>query len=263
MADKHLSQVFARGALVTIEFIDYETGDTDSVEVWVSKLTAAEQSKATDAARTASVRRKHELREDLQEAFDDELDIPTQELIDALMVFERQNIQREAYEEVLHNPDVGSNWSEDGFDLLGLNEALIARHKEIEAENEGVDPKEQVQLNDDKEYKRLLNSQNKFFDEVDEVKQKKIDSKAHEFTVFSDAELREKLRDKMIDMEVQVTWYEQFRQHVVYHSIKYPDNRKRNYFQSVHDVEALPELIFDQLWDAYDEIGLSSVDVKK
>ena len=265
----HLSEVFVTGAPVEIKIMDGE--DLVIEEVWISKLNSASSERAITNARTAQTRRKRLLETDYKDALDAQVDMPKDELVDANLAFERSDIQRQAYERVLHDDKAGSDWSEEGFDLVAVANAIAQRAEEVAklneeireaAKEEEVEP-ELLVLDDDEEYARLVALQTQFFDEVNAEGEKIRKRERAKLNALNKSELAEKLRSRLMELELKSVWYEEYRKHAIFYAARYRDDKKKQYFTDVDQVDQLPDYVFDQLWAAFDEIALSPDQVKK
>lgn len=252
---KHLKDLLTVGHMAEVLYVGQDEVE-DKVEVWVSKPTSPQQQQASHEARIASSRRRVALKSegDYAGLLEDEVPFEEDALIDLLMLEKSVDLRRQAYEEILHSDEHGSDWESEGFDLLAISEALSEIVKGVE--NESV-------LEDNEEYQKLNDVQKRFFVEVDARAEELIEIERRKMRAFTVDEMRSQVIDEYIDREVRMVWYETYRNHILFYAIRYPDRKKKLYFDSVSDLLELPDYVFAQLWDQFNNISLGSDDLKK
>lgn len=259
---KHLTELFTFGKEVKVEAVD-ASGNTVEFEVYMAKPTSSQHQNALWQARSAQAKRITVLQS--TEGFDDLIDaeIPTDEseLDELCLALVREELHKQAYNDVLYSDEVGSDWSGEGFDLLALASALADRSREIVAHNE-ANPDDPINVEEDETLVALNAKNDLFWGEVDERFNELADMERRKNLAFGVTEKRERLRKAYLDLETQAAWIDAFRSHLLQAAVRFPDNKKKHYFSSAQEVADLPDYVTTQLWDAYTELAVMNDDLK-
>ena len=253
---QHLMDMFRRGKPTVLEFLD-DKGEPTEKELWLSKPTAAQQELALKVSKAKQIRRQVELANHEDPEYlavwqtIDPLD--RKETVEALSSFQDSELRTQAFNDVLHAEEHGSDWSDDDKSYLALLEAITMRLQELQTSNDD-ETSETIQPEDDEELARLSARQELFQTEVDaryEVLRKEF---LVQFKGKKVNELKEELTEKRIEQEVGMVWYQEYRTQMLYYSVRYPDNHDKLYFEGHYDVLELPLPIQLQLLRDMDDL---------
>lgn len=262
----HLSDLFKSGQLVKVQVADPEDPERDiDLELWFQRPTAVQQQEALTKARAKQAR----LQEKVSDRDSDEFlsikqsvsELNTiDDLVEALYAFEEGELRQEAYNEVLYNKDVGSDWGEEGEIYLDLLGGIRDRFEEIVGE--GVDDESMKAVDEDEEIKNLQAVQEKFESEVEAQLEQKATVKRAALANGTAEDLREALIKKLIGVEGGMAWMQEYRIRMLYYTVRYPDNHKKLYFKNPDDIWDLPDSVRDQLQNLWDETDQDLSDLK-
>lgn len=234
----------------TLELND-NTGD-DPIEVYLQKISPIEQRDAADygtKARASILSMKNApidekvLYEDQLgdmglESREDFIDFLASSRIDELRLSAEQRIAAE------------DEWAKDDY-LNSLQQAW----------NDSVRDT-WIASDDDAEANRIYEELKRYTDEVDkdlEVDKQDIYS---EFDIIESDELRTKVIDKIIEMEADFAWMNEFSFYQAFYATRVPDNHDERYFESIDEVKCLDTRILAEIIGAYREMTVEGVEGK-
>lgn len=266
-----LQDLFKTGELVSLEFPNPESPDDRlQVELWIRRPTAEQQQEAMAKAQAKKARKRRALKE---EGSDEHLALMEEveeletrdELIDQIVRFQEQSLRAQATNEVLYRDDVGSDWGTDGSVYIELIDAVQQRWDEIVRHNEELDPKDyelRIDPQTDEELGKLNAEQERFDAEVQEKFAELLEAEKAKYRGVKIDELREKLASELIDAQSGLEWYAEYRQRLLFYSLRDPDNTKKLYFNSLEEMLSMPDFIQQRLFAEYDRIDRGVDEVK-
>jgi hypothetical protein len=178
------------------------------------------------------------------------------ELIDAIVGYDEAKLRSQAYNEVLFG-DEGSDWGENGSRLLGSLDAVQTRMAEIERHNDTLDEGDEdliIQYGEDQELLDLQAEYASFDTETAERLDALMDRERAKFEGKKLAELRAALTKRIVDLEGDMAWYQEYRIRMLFHACRKMESRKEHYFNDMEDILELPSPVQSQLMMALDQI---------
>lgn len=278
MSQAHLTQMFSLGKPLTVyvERTNEETREpeTVAVELWMRKPTTPEYQQATAKAGALQARRRARYKDKesdeymaLQSSIDEVGD--TEEILGYMLDFKRVELQQQAYHEVLYAKEEGEDgkdvwlWGENGSEYLDLLAGIQARSDEIKKYNDMVEiEEEKIFYESDEEMIRLNAQVDKFAEQRQERLDKLTEIERAALSQKSDKELRAMLTKRMVDLDVNSAFTEEFKNWMVYFSVRYGDDHSKRYFKDPNDIAELPDYVKIQIYTAYDQIDIRSEDLK-
>lgn len=257
----HLRDLFIKGRELKIE-----TGDEENpiIEVWIRKPSSTQRDYALRKARTKKARRRAELLSpnsaEHQTMLLEIQEMDIEEVIEELVRGRSSELRRQATNEVLFNPEIGSDWGKDGEKYFSLLDARLEVQDQIlrEAEENQTTP----DFESNEEYKRLASLEEQFQAEVAERETVlRDDYRAQVASEGTPEELRKKLFNKYVDAESEMVWFAEFRTNMIYQAVRRIDDHSKLYFESVEELLDMPLEIQTQLFNAYDQIEMAG-DIK-
>lgn len=264
----HLSDLFKVGKLAPIVY-----PGMDDVEIWVTRPNSPQQDLVKKKSRSAKARRQLELAADAEEGIAIRLevnDMKKPDVVDSLLTRKVGEYRQQAFNEVLFSKDHGSDWGEEGDEYLSVISAIIERADEIESYNkelraatpEGEEAAGLIDVFEDEELTKLNAIQEKFSEETTARSAELIEQERIELSSLTLSELRETLIKERIELECDVEWMVTRRYGMLFYACRYPDDHSKLYFKEVADIQALPQLVQEQLFTAYEDTELGVEDVK-
>jgi hypothetical protein len=272
----HLTDLFTTGKIFTVVY-----PDKPEIEVWVTRPSTPQNTKAQRASRVERAPRFRELTDpdhDESMALDVSINEYTkEELVDALLDRGRRTSEQQAYNEVLYakekkdnegkgtgKTDFGSYWGPDGSQYMELLDALIKRMEEIndfntEARAGGAD---EIDVVSDEEMVRLNSIQAEFETQIKNRVTELDHEERNEIARHGIDKLRRDLRKLLVEAECDVIWYSEFKRQMIYYAVRYPDKHGVLYFKNPDQFEDLPEDVQQQIYSAYEEIDRGAEQTK-
>jgi hypothetical protein len=265
MADAHLETLFSDGSPLTINY-----PGKPEISLWITRPNVVQQKDILKKARAAKARRKQELLNkggDERLALDLEVeDLHKSDLVKRLVEQQAQSFMQQATNEVMFNPEVGSDWGEEAEDYLAIVDAIIVRLNEIQDHNKSVEESGQddqrILPTDDEELVRLSAEQERFNEEVQKRFNELTQVREREVGVRDTDELRKEYRQHRIEQECDMAWFEEYRQWQIYYACRYDDDHNKLYFSRADKILGLPPSIRTQIFNAYDGLEVGGEDVK-
>ena len=259
----HLSDLFSKGETVTVT-------DANGTEysIFVRRPGPNQQQAAVDAAnaRMASYTIQYEEKsgpryESIAAAVRSTDD--KEELVDQVVMYVESEVRQQAYNDVLHDPEVGSDWSsDDGSSYVDILAALTARLEEIKHYNSEVGPSDRIDVESDDIANGLMERQSAFEREVDERAAVLMEEERAKHRNKPVAQLQNELIKSGIEVEGKLYWYEEYQMKMLYYACRYPDDVSRLYFDDPYDVLELPQYIRERLYREYENLELGSEQLK-
>lgn len=259
----HLSDLFETGKEITLNFGE------DKIVLWLEKPATVQQDDAMNRAKAKRARIMNAYRDpssDLSLSIDAELlSHRRPKLLEQIAQLNEQDFRRQATQEVLHGPE-GSDWGENGEDYLDLLAAIEERITEIHDHNEALadeDTHLALGLATDEELSRLEAKADEFSEEVTARVAHLNVQEERRLESLNDSALREMLRERRVELEAELAWYQEYRQRMLYYTVRYPDKHERLYFSNLDQMLNLPAWLQQQLLNLYDQFDQGGEDTKK
>ena len=259
----HLKDLFKTGEMVALEFVDPgDPAEIVSVELWLRKPTAAQQQEAMAKAQAKKARKRRALKDEESDdrvALVEELDEmeTREEIIEYLVKYQEPTLRSKAMNDVLYDKDVGSDWGDDGAKYLEVVDAVSQRYQEILAFNDDLaeaDKDKRIVADEDEDVLRLSAEQERFETEVEDRLSTYLDEERAKYKGKKLSELRNLLLKERIDVQSGLEWYQEYRTQLLFYALRYPENKKRLYFDSVSDILELPDYVQAKLFAAFDNV---------
>lgn len=243
---RRLADLYVVGREVTIED---PQGD---VTVWVQKLNPIQQEQAfgraaAQRAKVLSIKKLSPTDEDRLpfETQADEVASDRDTMIDMLSAVEisqaEQSCEAEAAEE--------DEWANDGY-LQGLQQAW-----EDGAKDAYLDPGDPGY----KEARRVFDELKRFANQVDKAVEGHKKRIRKEFASVTDAELRKRIVDQLIEAEADLKWLTEYRRSQVWLSVREPQDHRKLYFENRSDVDDLAIEVLVRLINEYQSLEVDPV----
>lgn len=227
------------------------TGD-DPIEVYLQKISPIEQRDAADygtkarasilSMKNAPIEEKVLYEDQLGdmglEHREDFIDFLASSRIDELRLSAEQRIAAE------------DGWAKDDY-LNSLQQAW----------NDGVRDT-WVSTDDDLEANRIYDELKRYTDEVDKALEVDKQDVYSEFDLIETDELRTKVIDKIIEMEADFAWMNEFSFYQAFYATRDPENHDERYFESIDEVKCLDTRILAEIIGAYREMTVEGVEGK-
>jgi len=266
-----LQELFKSGELVSLEFPNPEDPDDPiAVEIWIRRPTPEQQQEAMAKAQAKKARKRRALKEDGSDDYaalmeDVETLESRDELIDQIIRFNEQAIRSRATNEVLYKEGVGSDWGKDAATYIEIIDAVQQRWQEIVQHNDDLAPEDQelrIDPEEDEELAKLSAEQEKFEAEVQEKFEELREEEKAKYHNTKISELREEFRNELINVQTGLEWYGEYRNRLLFYSLRDPENTKRFYFSNMEEMLSMPEFVQQRLFAEYDRIERGVDDVK-
>lgn len=272
----HLKDLFKTGQMATIKVYNHDHPDEPlEIQIWMRKPSSSQHEEALTKGRGAQARKRNEFRDKSSDAYvalQEEINsLETKEdVVDKLLAYEEQRLNQQAFNEVLY-PEVDDDeeeeprWGSNGAIYIDLLEGVRARYEEIVAHNAELSPDEphlRIKLEEDEELVRLNEEQKEFQKEVDEKKEILLERERAKLMAESATTLREKLRKKMVELEVGMAFFQEYKGRLLYFSCRMPEDKSTLYWSSPEDLWEQPQFIQSQILSAYDDLEMGSDDLK-
>lgn len=246
-AVKSIFDLFVRGKNVVL------TDGDNSFTVWIQKLSPVEQEKAlrrANGVKTAQLALLHSDREERYERSRADLANITDSrasMIDWLATLEAE-AKRVVFAEKAQEQEP---WDADK--VQGLYDAWRDElHDRWVKDDEKTDEEAQAVFAEITEFETL----------VDNMVQAEFADFQMEFNQDTDAELYEKIVDKLIDLDANQAWYLELRMCYVWLGTRDPENHRNHLFQKREDVDQLPAETLRALLEAYDDVTVGVTEGK-
>lgn len=265
MATSHLEKMFSTGKLFNIKI-----PDADDIELWIERPNVIQMRDVVKKSRASKARRKQELlnrKSDERLTIDLEIDdMNKKALVEFLSARVRQEKLQQATNDVMFDSSVGSDWGVEGEEYLAIVDAVIVRLEEIEDHNKSLSEADvkggRISAIEDEELGRLSAEQERFSGEVTKRHDELMERIMVEVALKSVSELSKEVKDVRIELECDMAWFEEYRVLQLYYACRYPDDHKKLYFSVPTALTELPAHIRGQVFEAFDEIDVSSADAK-
>lgn len=259
--EPHLSQLIKAGQETTVV-----SSDGTEYTIFIARPSALQQDEARKKANAKAARYMVEANDgdsdaamSLRVAFEG---LPRDELMEMRLRYEENDARQAAYNIVLWHED--SEWgNEDKY--ISLVAAIADRIGDIEKYNsqmlEAVSD-DHIDPSTDEVLQTLMAEQNRFNEEVDQVKEAELQVKRAKFDALSDKELLDDCIKQAEELERRMLWHQEFQIRMLYYSCRYSDDRKKFYFETPEDVLEIPQYIRSQLFEAYEDVERGTGDLK-
>ena len=261
----HLRDLFVTGMPVNIDLYDPTDPDnTQTINLWMRKPSAQHYEEALGKARGKQGRRRQLYRDPNSDEFlalnEQIAELDTKDrLVEELLAFQKADLQSRAYNEALYGDadEDEPRWGKEGADYLDVLAGLRDRHDEIEAHNASLAEEDvtlKIKVEEDEEVLRL----NAYLDEFTEMRNERLEKLEARARAVLEAKtmdtLRKELMKEMIDLEVKLVHYQEFKTLMVFFASRYPDDHHKFYFSNADEIWDLPDFVRIQLFDAYDKL---------
>lgn len=271
----HLRDLFQTGKLVTVDFtVDDELFEA---EIWMRKPLPAQQEEALNKSRGQQVRRKRLLKDPASDEYltlagDVESIDSRDELLDAILIYDKAKLNQIAFNEVLYDPNFAPTnntgelvYGAEGQAYLELLEAVGNRVDEImrfNEELEDADSELEISLIDDEELVALRAQEQEFNDAVKARFDELEAQKRAEYKGVKIGSLRTTLAKKIIEGDVNMHWYAEYQKWMLFHACRDPEDHKKSYFRSPEDLAALPGSLLMRLQAELDHLDQGQEAIK-
>lgn len=248
---RRLTDLYIKGRLLALAD---DNPDEDPIEVWISKISPLQKREAADHAnvkRVAVLALKDAPPSDpgrIQyfENLDSSM-LSTRELKVSFLIAPELNKVEMALE-----AEVGARerWATDDY-LLSLQRAW----------NEGMEEK-YLKDPDDEEAARVFNALSEYTEEVNSLLQKAREELEVKYKGSHESTLNEKCVDRLIEIDGEFSWYEEFRRWQLYFAVRRVDDHKELYFEDKAEVDELDSRVFDEIYKAFDDLNVSLIEGK-
>jgi len=234
----------------TLELND--DSDGDPIEVYLQKISPIEQRDAADfatKARAAVLSMKHAPDEE-KVLYEDQLgdmSLDTREdFIDFLASSRIDELRLSAEQRIAADDE----WAKDDY-LNSLQQAW----------NDGVRDT-WITTDDDAEANRIYEELKRYTDEVDKALDVDKQDIYSEFDLIETDELKSKVINKIIEMEADFAWMNEFSFYQAFYATRLPDNHDERYFESVDEVKCLDTRILAEIISVYRDMTVEGVEGK-
>lgn len=258
---------------LTMEVFNPEDPETPHViDIWMRKPSAQQYDEALGKARGKQGRRRQLYRDpdsDEYLAISEQInDLDKDQLVAEVMAFEQNDLRSQAYNEALYGDEDEDEprWGKEGADYLDVLAGLRQRYDEIEEYNSKLSDEDRATMElkpeEDDEIARLNRYIDEFGAQRDEILKTLTARKEAEYQRKATDQLRKELMKKMIDLEVNLIHYQEFKTWMVFFAARYPEDHHKRYFSNPDEIWDLPDHIRIQLFNAYDELETGAADLK-
>lgn len=258
---------------LTLDIINPEDIDNPyRIDLWMRKPSAIQYDEALGKARGKQGRRRALYRDpnsDEYLAVTEQINgLDKEDLVKELLAFELNDLRTQAYNEALYgdNEEDEPRWGKDGADYLDIIAGLRERYEEIDEYNSKLPEEDRATMSltpeEDEEIARLNKIVDEFGKQRDERLEKLTAKKEAELNAKPSDQLRKELIKKIIDLEVNLIHYQEFKTLMVYYAARYPDDHHKQYFASPDEIWDLPDHIRGELFNAYDQLEMGAVNLK-
>jgi hypothetical protein len=228
-----------------------ESGEPPIV-VYMQKISPIEQRDAADCgtkARAAILSIKNSPAED-KILYEDQLEDmgleAREDFIDFLASNRIEELRLSAEQRIASEDE----WSKDDY-LNSLQEAW----------NDGVRDT-WITSDDDAEANRIYEELKRYTDEVDKSLETDKQDVYAEYDLIETDELKSKVIDKIIEMEADFAWMNEFSFYQAFYATRDPENYEERYFESVDEVKCLDTRILAELISSYREMTVEGLEGK-
>lgn len=272
----HLKELFKTGEMLTIPVMDPSDHEkTIDVDIWIRKPTSSQHEEALTKGRSASARRRNLYRDkdsDLYVSLVEEVNEykTKDELVEKLLSYEDANLRQKAYHEVLFvetddDEEEEPRWGRDGRIYVDLLTAVRERYLEIQHYNSELTEDEEhlrIKLETDEELLRLNEEQDEFQREVEERFKKMRSHEAVKLHDKTEIKLREELRKRLMELDIGMTFYQEYKSRLLYFSCRHPEQKDRLYWDSPNDIWEQPQFVQQAIMSAVDAMELGPDEIK-
>ena len=259
----HLSDLFRVGEVITVA-----GSDGDEYRIFVRRPSPTQLEEAREHANGKMARYKRSARDpesDHSIALAEGLANQTrEELLESRSIFDAPELREQAFNEVLYDEDIGDDWDTDDRYLTILT-SVATRVSEIEKYNKEMkeaDTDDRIDEDEDQQLVGLMVDYDLFHEQLEERSDELMKTKIAERGDMTDEEIRDDIAKVTIDLESKMLWYEAYQVKMLYYACRYPDDKKKLYFNQPDEVLEIPQFIRAQLYDAYERLESGSDDVK-
>lgn len=233
--------------------VSFDDGTGDIVEVWLQKISPADERDCIKPARAAKARVlmvKH-LSEDSEDKMLytvqlEELDLTREQKVTLVLQKRLEELQLSKQEEIAEEDE----WSDEDY-LRGLQDAW----------NDGLRDK-WLEDNKDPEASKVYGELKRYADAIDKAYDADRDDLLLEFDHYSEEELNEKCINALIEIEANSQLVDEYRIRKIYHATRKMENHDEKYFKSPDSVRHLQEQVFSKLEEKYDDVSIGVMEGK-
>lgn len=241
--------------IVGKEMVFNDDSGEEPIEIWLSKISPIEQRDAADQATKA--RAKILSLKNSPEAESERLLYEDQ--LDDLGLFDRDDLvtflsaskieeARISNEQRIASEDP---WAEDDY-LNSLQSAW----------NDGLMDEWVIDPDANEEAARVYSELKRFTDEVEETMIDEVENIKAEFDQIDEEKLRADAVNKILESEADFAWMNEFSYYQVFYSVRYPEDHKLRYFESVDEVKCLDTRILSEIIKTYRDMTVEGVEGK-
>lgn len=249
---RRLTDLYVRG----IEHV-IDDGNGGPVAVWIQKLVPYEVKQAAEKANAVRARIVAlKFADDQQEARlsllsrmeSDGMISDRQEMIEFLEAEKLLEMHR-SHEAELAEED---EWAKNGY-FDGLYDSWVEGGMR---ERYALDPET------DEEARAVFEALERFDNEVERRMVGERKSIAREYAGKSDKALRELVLDRVIDMEADMEWSQEYQFWELFFSVRDAEDHRDRYFRDIEEVKTLPEEVYKSLVLAINELHVDQIEGK-
>lgn len=247
---RRLADLFQVGKLIEIDDgqLDEEGNIQESVKVYLRKLSPLDTEKAARLANSARAKllaaRDQEAAEEFMIRQVDAAAMSREDRIKIVMGEELMRIRQLRESELEHDEET---WGKDAY-LQSLRDAWDDGMKDRFA----MDP-------DDPEAKACFDELSRFNDEVESIMQGEETMMIDSYGNTADEVLNRQVANKMLETESDTAWLNAFRKAQILYSVRDPDDKKTQYFESMEEVDELPLAVLKRLLTEYRALSIDSI----
>lgn len=248
---RRLSDLFVTG-----EDVSFDDGSGEPIRVWVQKLTPAETQLAVEKSRPSKTKiiSIKKLPDDhyLKLRYLDELESGgIEEKIDFIKFLIRPKLE-EARISAQERVAAEDEWSKDDY-LNGLQEAW---NDELQAKWINSD-------DEDDEANRVYDELKRYTDQVIKEVEAAEKDLINELDDLSLEALQRRSVNRLIETHGDNILINEFRKQQLFYAVREAENHKNKYFESIDEINTLPEVISNRLFIVYGELAVDSFEGKE
>jgi hypothetical protein len=271
----HLKDLFKTGEMIEIPVLNPEDPeDPIKVQIWLRKPTSSQHEEAMNKGRAAQARRRSQYRDkdsDLYVSLQEEIDSYTtkEDVVERLLTFEESKRRNQAYHETLYvetdDDEEEPRWGKEGSIYIDLLTALRERYEEIQRHNAEITPDQEhlkIKLETDEEILRLNAEEEEFQGEVESRVTALYEREKALLMGKPSAELRETCIKRMMELDLSMIFYQEYKSNLLFHACRLPDQKDRYYWDSPADLWDQPQYVQMAIINAMDELEMGVDELK-
>lgn len=240
--------------------VSFNDGAGNTAEVWLQKISPADERDCIKPARAAKARvlMTKRLAEDSEDKMMfavqlEELELTREQKITLVLQKRLEEAQLSKQEQIAAEDE----WDKDDY-LRGLQDAWNdgLRDKWLE-EQEGEEDSPT-----DTEAAKVYAELKRYADAVDAAFEAERDDLISEFEHYTDEELDTKCVNALIEIEANSQLVDEYRIRKIYHATRKMENHDERYFKSAESVRHLQEQVFSKLEGKYDDVAIGVMEGK-